>query len=276
MKLTNFIVDIGRPVAYYPSLKKITLSTTASILLCQFLYWSDKTEDGWFWKTAEQLMDETGLTYSEQKTARERLIETGLVEEQYHRLDHEMWFRVNQEELNKRWEETGGQTTKPITKTEKPKVEVKPKPQQPAVQKKEEPKVTKVEKKGDLVDLMIDQKNWVGFKNTKLKEEIKDKIRMRLRINPDGRRWDEFIEHALNRQKNHNEPVDKFIDWLIVSENFKPQYWTPERMITFYPQAFNEIEKPLDKKPDFVVKLPEIKEEEYVPMPTGLGKKNNT
>jgi hypothetical protein len=37
MKLTDFLENIGHPVAYYPSLVKITGSVGAGILLCQML-----------------------------------------------------------------------------------------------------------------------------------------------------------------------------------------------------------------------------------------------
>jgi hypothetical protein len=105
MKLTDFMSDIGRPVAYYPNLKKITGSTTATILLCQFIYWRGKEydADGWLYKTAEEIEAETGLSYNEQKTARAALKEAGLIEEHYARLDHQMKFRVNLDAVNDKW-----------------------------------------------------------------------------------------------------------------------------------------------------------------------------
>lgn len=105
MKLTDYITGIGRPVAYYPNLKKITGSTTATILLCQFLYWRGKEYDanGWLYKTSEEIESETGLSYNEQKTARAALKEAGLLEEHYARLDHQMKFRVNLDAVNDKW-----------------------------------------------------------------------------------------------------------------------------------------------------------------------------
>ena len=72
MKLSQFLTDVGRPVAYHPKLKKITGSTTATILLCQFIYWRGKesNKDGWLYKDSDEIEEETGLTYNEQKTAR--------------------------------------------------------------------------------------------------------------------------------------------------------------------------------------------------------------
>lgn len=105
MKLTDFLSDVGRPIAYYPSLRKITGSTTATILLCQFIYWRGKESDpnGWLYKTSDEIEEETGLSYNEQKTARSNLVSAELIEEHYARLDHQMKFRVNLDMINLLW-----------------------------------------------------------------------------------------------------------------------------------------------------------------------------
>ena len=105
MKLTDFIQNVGQPVAYYPGLRKITGGVTATILLCQFIYWRGKERDaeGWLYKTSSEIEDETGLTYNEQKTARALLKDAGLIEEHYARLDHKLMFRVNLDAVNEKW-----------------------------------------------------------------------------------------------------------------------------------------------------------------------------
>jgi len=105
MKLTDFLQDVGRPVAYYPALRRITGSTNATILLCQFIYWRGKESDpnGWLYKESEEIEAETGLSYNEQKTARRNLLDAGLIEEHYARLDHQMKFRLILEAINKQW-----------------------------------------------------------------------------------------------------------------------------------------------------------------------------
>lgn len=105
MKLTDILQDIGRPVAYFPNLKIITGSTTATILLCQFVYWrgKEKDPDGWLYKDSDEIEKETGLSYNEQKTARKKLVEAGLIEEHYARLDHQMRFLVNLDAINEKW-----------------------------------------------------------------------------------------------------------------------------------------------------------------------------
>lgn len=105
MKLTDFLQDIGRPIAYYPKLRKLTGSTNATILLCQFIYWRGKESDpnGWLYKTAEDIEEETGLSYNEQKTARAALKDARLIDEHYARLDHQMRFKVNLDAVNEKW-----------------------------------------------------------------------------------------------------------------------------------------------------------------------------
>jgi len=87
MRLTEYIKNLGPAIAYYPNLKKVTHSTTASILLCQLLYWTDKTTNGWIDKTQYEIEDETGLTYNEQKTARKVLRDLGILFEKFKRID---------------------------------------------------------------------------------------------------------------------------------------------------------------------------------------------
>lgn len=105
MKLTDFLEDIGRPIAYYPSMRKITGSTNATVLLCQFIYWRGKEADpnGWLLKTSEEIEGETGLSYDEQKTARKQLKDAGFLEEHYARLDHQMKFRLDLDAINEAW-----------------------------------------------------------------------------------------------------------------------------------------------------------------------------
>jgi hypothetical protein len=114
MRLADFLQEIGRPIAYYPKLRRITGSTTATIFLCQLIYWSGKQKDpdGWIYKTAAEIEEETGLSEKEQRTARQHLKQRGLIEERYARLEHRMYYRVILEAVNAAWEarddEAGG------------------------------------------------------------------------------------------------------------------------------------------------------------------------
>jgi hypothetical protein len=273
MRLSDYILDLGRVVAYYPNLKKITGSTTSSILLCQLLYWSDKTKDskGWIYKDSYELEEETGLSYNEQKTARENLIELNLIEEKYKRLDHKIEFRVNLSQLNDLWEQAN-------PKYIPPEPEKAPLPElNRALTLKDfqdlalHPENEEAHKKGDLVDGTAYFAKSKGMIKEVVKNEIRDKIENLLHINTDTPKWDKFIDYAYQRQVHSGELVEQWIAWAL-KNGFNPIYWTPEKCKTTYPQAFVEdtSNKPRE---DFVEKLPEQKEEEYAPMPEELKKK---
>jgi|WetSurSiteA1Bulk_404760.scaffolds.fasta_scaffold00445_4 hypothetical protein len=282
MRLTDYIKDLGRAIAFYPSLKKVTGSTPASILLCQLLYWTDKTQDGWIYKTHYELEDETGLTYYEQKGARKKLRELGILREQFKRLDRTNRYKVNQKVLNDLWEDANGRGRKSITvepepKTE-PETEIKEEEQKPVSLldykdpeliipfKKKEPSMPRMgtKKKGDYIDAMLEYANSpTGLKETAM-NKIREDIERELRININGLKWNKFVEYIYTRQERYNEPVDKFITWAKKEkrEGFKTVYWTPEKLMMLYPQAFEKVEEI-----EFIEKLPERKEDDSVPMP---------
>jgi hypothetical protein len=271
MKLTDFIVDIGRVIAYYPNLKKVTGSTTSSILLCQFIYWMGKEKDpgGWIYKSSEEIEEETGLSYYEQKTAKKELVDKNLMEQERRRLEHTSRYRVNQVELNRRWEE--------IT-TNKASLPAEPLPgsiedfslRSQAVTSIE-PSKNATEKRGDLVDLIIDTNASLGLQKMKEKMLIREKAEKRFHINMDSKKWEGFIDFLYVRETKYNEPVNRFLDWSL-DNGFDPRFWTPEKMRTLHPQAYVE-EKSVIRE-NFIDKTPK-KEEEivYTPMPKDIGRK---
>src|SRR3990167_6997907 len=106
MKLSDFLVDVGRPIAYYPKLTRVTGGVKATVFLCQLFYWRDKSSnDGWIYKTADEWQDETGLTYDEQRGARRALVSAKIIEERYQRLEHRVFYRVKADELNRLWDD---------------------------------------------------------------------------------------------------------------------------------------------------------------------------
>jgi hypothetical protein len=105
MKLSEVLTDIGRPIAYYPGLRKITGSTNATIFICQLIYWHGKQadKDGWIFKDSAEIEEETGLSYDEQFTARKRLLARNLIAERNDRLDHKMYFKIKFDDLDESW-----------------------------------------------------------------------------------------------------------------------------------------------------------------------------
>lgn len=108
MKPSDVIKNLGQPTYYYPEMRKVTGSVTSTIFFLNLYFWtgSEASQDGWIYKSSEEIEKETGLTYEEQKTARARLKKIGLLEEHYRRLEHLMYYRVNTDMFNFVWAET--------------------------------------------------------------------------------------------------------------------------------------------------------------------------
>lgn len=122
MKLSDALRELGHPVAYYPTLGKV-FGMQESIFLAQFVYWTGKGSDpdGWIYKSASEIEEETGLTYEQQQRVRkvlggsERFGTRGvrvkrihfepIIEERYERTSHRMYFRVNMPALDRAFSE---------------------------------------------------------------------------------------------------------------------------------------------------------------------------
>lgn len=100
----NMLEQLGaKPIAFHSSFAKIAGSVTAGVMLSQIFFWSlhptAKQNRGWFFKTASHWWEETGLSRSEQETARKRLTSLGIVEEHLHGVPARMHFRLKWEIL---------------------------------------------------------------------------------------------------------------------------------------------------------------------------------
>ena len=101
MSLFAHMEAIGRPVAYYPRLAKFFGSVNSAILFSQLFYWQQRCENklGVF-KSSDEWSDETGLSYREQATARQQLVKRGFLVETNKRLEHRIYFRLEQEAVD--------------------------------------------------------------------------------------------------------------------------------------------------------------------------------
>jgi hypothetical protein len=104
VNLEDAVQELGRPIMFYRSLAKL-IGIKESLLLCQLIYWTPRGRQdkgkGWIYKSAEEFEEETCLTYREQRRIRAVLVERGLIEEEYNREEHVMYFRVVPGGLNK-------------------------------------------------------------------------------------------------------------------------------------------------------------------------------
>ena len=95
MKLSSVFDFVGQPFMYFPRLaQRLGISTNASVLLC-FIAWKTKPEtDHWVYSSFAEIQQETGLTEREQTTARKQLLSKKIMEEEYRRIEHKLYFRV--------------------------------------------------------------------------------------------------------------------------------------------------------------------------------------
>lgn len=101
MNPSDIIRGFGRPVAYYPELAKHLGGVSSTVLFCQMTYWMDKlTSDLGVYKSVEEISQETGLSYEEQRTARKKLVRLGVLIETNKRLEHRIYFKVDFQRLD--------------------------------------------------------------------------------------------------------------------------------------------------------------------------------
>lgn len=91
----------ARPIAYHRIFVTLTGSVTAAVMLSQAFYWSKVTKNpaGWFYKTAEEWEEETGLSRKEQATARKKLKEHKWWQEELRKANGAptLHYRINQD-----------------------------------------------------------------------------------------------------------------------------------------------------------------------------------
>lgn len=106
MKLSDFLTDLGRPVAYYPELARALDDVKEAIFICQMAYWKGKEQDpdGWIYKSSEEIERETALSYKEQRNVRAGLLAKKLLREWNSRTEHKLYFKIDWDAVNALWE----------------------------------------------------------------------------------------------------------------------------------------------------------------------------
>ncbi|KVN42248.1 hypothetical protein [Burkholderia ubonensis] len=101
MNASDYLLDLGQPIAYHPGLVKHLGSVNASLFFGQIFYWQKRTtcELG-VYKTVEEIEAETGMTYREQVTARKQLVERKVLIETHKRFEHKVYYRIDINRLN--------------------------------------------------------------------------------------------------------------------------------------------------------------------------------
>jgi len=106
------LIDLlDRPIAYHRIFRTITGNTVAAVMLSQAVYWQriadsgNGGKDGWWWKERDEWETETGLSRSEQETARKRLIQLGVMKEHRRGVPPRMWYHVDFDILEEKLQE---------------------------------------------------------------------------------------------------------------------------------------------------------------------------
>jgi hypothetical protein len=102
IQYSDLLTKVGKPVAYFPRIAEALNCVPAAIFLCQFLYWEGKQVDpeGWIYKTGTDIQKETGLKRSGQETARKKLIQLGLMEEERRGIPAKMYYKFDWNRFN--------------------------------------------------------------------------------------------------------------------------------------------------------------------------------
>ena len=131
MSASQHMRRFGQAVGYYPALTKVFGSVSASILFAQLFYWQPKaTSPLGVYKTAEELTEETGLSVDEQRGARKKLVKLGVLVETHKRLEHKIYYRIDEDAFDALWgatqseDGTNGETELPTGETDSPTPEV--------------------------------------------------------------------------------------------------------------------------------------------------------
>ena len=72
IKKQSMLTLLDRPIAFHRCFVDLTRKVAGALLLSQAIYWQRRCEskDGWWWKTAEDWLEETGLHRKEFESAR--------------------------------------------------------------------------------------------------------------------------------------------------------------------------------------------------------------
>lgn len=92
------LLDIfDEPIVFHRAYVPVTGSALASLFLSYAVYTTERLPmeaEGWFRKSADEWLQETGMTRFEQQAARRILRERGILIERRYGMPAELWFKV--------------------------------------------------------------------------------------------------------------------------------------------------------------------------------------
>ncbi|WP_313471356.1 hypothetical protein [Atlantibacter hermannii] len=97
--MSQFLQLVDRPIAFQRAFVRLGAGITGALFLSQIVYWQNRMQGQWFYKTQLDLEEETGLTRYEQEGARKKLVSCGVLEESKRGIPAKLYFRVNADRL---------------------------------------------------------------------------------------------------------------------------------------------------------------------------------
>lgn len=92
---------LDRPIAFHRCFVDISGSVDGAVFLSQAIYWTKRTDlEQWFYKTAVEWEEETGIKSDRQKTIRNHLVKLGVLEEKKEGIPCKLFYRINLEKLS--------------------------------------------------------------------------------------------------------------------------------------------------------------------------------
>lgn len=98
---TDQLDEDSRVIAFRPILVQVTGSLASGVLLSQLIYWHKVMFGREFYKTNNELMQETGLTLTELKSAKKRLIERKFVSTKLRRNPATTHYEIDEDAILK-------------------------------------------------------------------------------------------------------------------------------------------------------------------------------
>ena len=101
---------LDSPIAFHRAFISVGAGVTGALMLSQAIYWMRSSMKrkpvGWFWKSMEQWEAETGLSRTEQETARRKLRAAGILLEKKEGIPCKIYYSIDLDTLQARLQES--------------------------------------------------------------------------------------------------------------------------------------------------------------------------
>ncbi len=101
--MLEILEQLGPWVSYPPRLAECLGGVKEAIFMTHILWWKKHSEDGWVFRTRDDIERETGLSRWEQETARRNLRQLGVLREEYRGIPRRLFFYVDMGKLDEVW-----------------------------------------------------------------------------------------------------------------------------------------------------------------------------